>query len=46
MPLAGFKPTISAGELLYTYAVDRMFTWTDTNTYNVQKYIKLLANLF
>jgi len=46
MPLAGFRPTISAGKLLYTYAVDHMFTWTVTNTYNVQKYIKLPAYLF
>jgi len=46
MPLAGLKPTISAGKLLYTYAVDCMFTWTGTNTYYVQKYIKLLAKLF
>jgi hypothetical protein len=46
MPLGGLKPIISAGELLYTYAVDRMFTWTGTNTHNVQKYINNLHIYF
>jgi hypothetical protein len=46
MLLAGFKPAISAGELPYTYTLDRVATGTGTNTYNINKYIKLLANLF
>ena len=29
MPLVGFEPTISAGEQLQTYALDRAATATD-----------------
>ena len=31
MPPAGFEPTISAGERLQTYALDRAATGTGTN---------------
>ena len=30
MPLVGFEPTVSAGELPQTYALDRAATETDT----------------
>ena len=32
MPTVGFEPTISAGERLYTYALDRAATGTGTTT--------------